>query len=693
MAAFASVFLAYSALLVSPVLAAGQALLVGYGFSPYDPLCAESCLRSLTSYMLSCTPMSNGHGDSHMSATPPECYAEDTWFLTSVAWCLSDKCAGHDVPISKLQLFWEQSVTGSSKVAPKWPYSVALANVTPKPPTYQLTEADTDLNQTSLVSPDSYLAQWNVLGNVAREGLVESDYSLTIIVTSLGLPIVLTLIGHFPFLSRLIRSVKPYLVYPSLVGTYQVRALPFLLGNAPTVGQSIYIAIFVALNVILSAVGYRSSQPNAWFATQWNEISAYVLYRTGTLGFMLLPIMFLFSSRNNALLWLSNWSHSTFLLLHRWVARVFALYVVVHSIIGLQIYPDDSDTTWWIWGAVATMATVVSVLFSGLYVRKSQYELFLIFHILLAVFVVAGCWYHVTLWYGAMGIAWPDTSWGYELWVYLGIAVWFFDRLLRVGRVLQSGILRSEITDLGQGYIRVDIPGVRWGSKPGKHAYVYFPTLDPLRPWENHPFSVIPGHMLRKPGSSERTPSPSQAPHEDEEKHLAVSQAKTVSIHHAKNSAGITLLIKKESGITSYLKTHGGMLTLLDGPYANNNAEDILRCDRVLLVAGGIGITGVLPWAQSHWNVKLAWSVAESARPLVEAVELGGLANLTKEVRVGSRFDVYALIAEEADAGWHRVGVVVSGPGGLCDDVRAAVVAAGRKGKTAFELEVDAYSW
>ena len=60
---------------------------------------------------------------------------------------------------------------------------------------------------------------------------------------------------------------------------------------------------------------------------------------------------------------------------------------------------------------------------------------------------------------------------------------------------------------------------------------------------------------------------------------------------------------------------------------------------------------------------------------------------------MGSRFNVVELIEAEAEAGWERVGVVVSGPRGLCDDVRAAVAAAGSKGNTVFELEVDAYSW
>ena len=108
-------------------------------------------------------------------------------------------------------------------------------------------------------------------------------------------------------------------------------------------------------------------------------------------------------------------------------------------------------------------------------------------------------------------------------------------------------------------------------------------------------------------------------------------------------------------------------------------------------IAGSIGIMGLLPWASQHWNAKVAWSVSESARCLTDAIDLGGVAN--KEVRVESRFNVVELIEAEAEAGWERIGVVVSGLGALCDDVRAAVAAARRKGNTVFELEVGAYSW
>lgn len=118
----------------------------------------------------------------------------------------------------------------------------------------------------------------------------------------------------------LLDKVKPYLVWPSIVGTYQVRPLPYLLGNGPTVGQGLYIALFVVVNVILCAINYKARQPNAWFDNQWKEVMAYIFCRFGAYAFALLPVVVLFSSRNNVPLWLTNWSHSTYLLLHRWMA-------------------------------------------------------------------------------------------------------------------------------------------------------------------------------------------------------------------------------------------------------------------------------------------------------------------------------------------------------------------------------------
>ncbi|KAL8405436.1 hypothetical protein RB596_004341 [Gaeumannomyces avenae] len=520
---------------------AAQHHLIGLGYLPYDPLCAESCLRSLSSYTLSCTPemdMAGGHGGHAMSMTPPECFAADDAFLT--------------VPASKLESFWEQLVTGSAGRLPaKWTYSEALAAVDPRPPSRQLDVSDHELNVTSVVNPVVYLMQWNVLGAVVDESKTESKYSLVIILVAAASPVLLSCFGYLPLVAPLMGKVRPYLVYPSLLGTYQVQPLPYYLGNAPTVGQGLYLAVFFVLNVVLSAVDYSSRQPNTWFASAWQEITTYVLYRTGVFAFVLLSPLLLFSSRNNILLWLTNWSHSTFILLHRWIGRLFMLYTVAHSIIGPQIYANYATTEWWIWGAVATVATVILTLASGLYVRAGQYELSLMSHIVLAVFVVVGCWYH-----------------------------------------LLGGSRRSSVTAAPAGRAAIEELADEERQMTGGETK-----------------SAALGHTARRQDSNNMA---------------------------AATATGLTLFIKKGAGITGHLAPQDGPLALLDGPYhSNGRASDILRCDRVLVVVGGIGITGTLPWIYQRPNVKLAWSVAESARCLVEALDLDAAPE--KEVKIGSR--------------------------------------------------------
>lgn len=55
-------------------------------------------------------------------------------------------------------------------------------------------------------------------------------------------------------------SPKPQenLLWPSTIRDYSVRPLPFLLGNAPTVGQALYIAMFSILTLILCCVNYKA---------------------------------------------------------------------------------------------------------------------------------------------------------------------------------------------------------------------------------------------------------------------------------------------------------------------------------------------------------------------------------------------------------------------------------------------------
>lgn len=534
--------------------------------------------------------------------------------------------------------------------------------------------------------------------SVQKERLLTFSINRVIIlVVGFATPIVLTWLGYLPYMTGILERVKPYMIYKTIIGRYHVRPLPYALGNAPTVGQSLYISLMIILNVILTAANYKITDPFAWYSNTHQEVLGFIMFRTGVLAFALAPLVLLFSSRNNILLWLSNWSHSTFLLLHRWIARIFGIQVIIHSIVALVLYidtkayPEEEKLPYWIWGAVATVAVSILLVGSGLYIRRLSYEFFLLTHIILAVIVIVGSWYHVEIRF--------ERKWGYETWMYAACAVWFFDRLIRVLRILKTGVRRAKVEDIGDGFVRVDVEGVRWCAAPGRHVYVFFPTLNRWRPWENHPFSVLPTAMLRPSSSHSLKSDESDLAASTEPSDLEKRDAATVRTDivqdrgQGNTAAGLTLFIRKSTGMTRSLAAHTSLLTLLDGPYPNNSHDASLRCDRILLLGGGIGITGLLPWMNAHENVKLYWSVKASAASLVQAMDTALTKIKEKDVRIGQRLDIVALLREEVEAGWAKIGVVTCGPGGMCDDVRVAVFEAGKMGGAVFELEVDAYSW
>ncbi|KAK6363063.1 hypothetical protein TWF730_000510 [Orbilia blumenaviensis] len=666
----------------------------GYGFSWYNPVCGFACYNSISGATLSCTSTDHSGGHGHGAGpTSPECRAGDTAFLTTLAYCMNITCNADNIPTWRREEFWATKVTGDEAVLPKWDYSRALAEIV-DPPT-AVFNSSLVLDETVLVSEATLKMQTNFMVMFDYIEMLQARYAFVLVTVGFGTPILFTLLTRLPYMTRVFDKIKPYIVYPSTFGTFHSRPLPFSLGNVPTIGQSLYILMFFILNVILTCVNYHRSQPHPWWFPPKEEILAYIGYRTGHISYALLPLVILFSGRNNFLLWVTNWSYATYMLLHRWIARIFALHAIIHSIVllltyqGTGSYPVESVKPYWQWGIVATVLVCAMLVLSQLYFRRLSYEIFLIGHILMAVFVIAGCWYHVIL------------KWGfnfYDNWLYAACAVWFFDRLIRVIRTAKNGIRRAVVTELDADHVRVDIQGVRWPSKPGYVAYAYFPTLNLWRPWENHPFSVNSTTLFRSYKHAITSPSSTVGRDDSSEEQTSEkAPAQTNTTHKEDNTivgtTGVTLIIKKGTGLTKYLKQGAQLMTLIDGPYPQTPSSDILDCDHVLLIGGGIGITGLVAWIQAHPNVKLAWGVKSSAVALVQEMDVI-LRNIAdKEVLVGERLNIDHLLRREAEAGYAKVGVVVCGPEGMCDDVRAKVAGLGRGSSTVFALEVHSFSW
>lgn len=69
-----------------------------------------------------------------------------------------------------------------------------------------------------------------------------------------------------------------------------------------------------------------------------HQVLRYVADRTGIVSFANLPLLWVFSGRNNIFLWLTGWSFSTFNIFHRHVAWIATLQAVVHTLVYLVLF-------------------------------------------------------------------------------------------------------------------------------------------------------------------------------------------------------------------------------------------------------------------------------------------------------------------------------------------------------------------
>ena len=495
-----------------------------------------------------------------------------------------------------------------------------------------------------------------------------------------------------------------YLNYQPLVGNR--HSVPtFNLIIMPTRGQSIFLFYLIAINIIFCCVGYESRQPNSWFASSTAEIRSFVGNRTGALSLVNIALSVLYAGRNNVLISLTSWSHTTFLLLHRWVASIATLQACIHSAIYLYNYMESGDHAteakldYWIWGVIATLGMVFLLPTSILPIRQKFYELFLVWHIVISFFVILGSLLHIVLRF--------SKQWGYELWMYIAFAFWAFERLYRLVRLARNGVCKAHITVIDEDYIRLDIPGITGEGQ----AYLYFPTLT-WRVWENHPFSIAGGmlhdtatgnvsHHKTSVSSSSSSAHASPTSSSDLEKapHLAITPKTQPAPPSTTPKFGLSFIIRTHSGATALLRSRSSLPVLIEAPYTGSllhpTHTTLNHHPRLLCIAGGVGITALLPLLAAHrGSRKLAWgvrhaSLIEGMRDLLEDNAMAGVA---VETTVGRRMDVSALVEEEAARAEGSLAVVVSGPPGMADEVRLAVAGVAKRG-CEVEFVEESYSW
>ncbi|KAK8130718.1 hypothetical protein PG999_003098 [Apiospora kogelbergensis] len=483
--------------------------------------------------------------------------------------------------------------------------------------------------------------------------------------------------------------VLAHLESPAL-GTH--HAVSFLgLGFVPTRGQALFLIYLWIINIALSTVAYPSSASK-------EELASLLGHRVGLFSFVNLALAVLYASRNNMLLYLTNWTHPTFLVLHRWTAVIAVFQALIHSAIYLHGYQDvifESTeilhSRYWIWGVAALTAMLLLIPTSSLPLRRRFYEAFLASHIVLSVLVLVGSILHIFYRYG-----W---RWRYQAWIMVALGVWGFDRLLaRPLRLLRAGIREAQISIVDETYLMIEIASV----KAEGYVYLYFPSLS-WRVWESHPFSVAAVSCPARVGSSIDPGSGTALPELTEKNRVSSKQFRT-NIPGDSCTPGIVFFVRQKGGLTSKLRRHAGdgqrPKVLVESSYGTGmclfrHRPHSVTCSKypnLVCIAGGVGITAVLPLIQTGnllppVKTELYWGVRNAA--LVEAVTkvVGQSADLTASktrwghadvsILVGKRFELRSVLEGAARRMSGGITFAVCGPPEMADEVRSIVTELG----------------
>ena len=361
----------------------------------------------------------------------------------------------------------------------------------------------------------------------------------------------------FPSLTKKLtsRPINLWRQYVSMPATFrkkkaeELRIFKFFDSLIPSRFESIVIFLFYIVVLMIHAMNMHYVDGDPVFENnKYNSQARNVADRTGITGTIMMPLVFLFSSRNNFLQWLIGWNYSTFVTYHRHIARVMFILIALHSILFTVLLRDDMSEfseTYMIWGVLATVSGGIILFQAMLFFRRRWYEIFLLIHILFAALYVAGTWIHVD-------------ELGYVWFVYPAVAVWCADRVVRIARLVIFGFPKARVSLLADDTIKVEIPKPSyWKTIPGGHAFIHF--LKPTYFWQSHPFTFVE------------------------------SPADTHIILYCKVKGGIT-----HSLYQLLVRSPGQAITMrvgVEGPYGEPTPARY--ADTAVFIAGGNGIPGI----------------------------------------------------------------------------------------------------
>jgi predicted ferric reductase len=495
------------------------------------------------------------------------------------------------------------------------------------------------------------------------------EYRRAIVLANLGHQRYWELI-HIAWLAWL----KKHLLYAPLWRKHYRRCVQISdisVGLLPGRWHSLLLLSWTVINLLW--IIYPTSQSSSAVVT--------LRARAGTAAlFNILPVL-LFSLKNNPLIPLLNISFDTFNVFHRWLARLCIFEILLHVCAWLggtrtSGWKNVSEGMYGVsfsCGGVSTIAAIIILLQAWSPLRHAFYETFLTLHKLLAVIVFFGIYLHLSV------IHLPQSSW-----VYIIAAIWIFDTISRLVRLILRNIDRRKwktdvtVWALEGGACRVTFHLRTFCCiKPGTHIYVWIPKI---AIFQSHPFSVA----WSEPQES---------------------------------GTDISVLIRARTGFTKelYDAVQGSKHIIFargfcEGFYGNYN--DLSSYGHVVLLAGGVGITHhvmylknllegyrdgivaaecihlvwcfptsdylnwVRPWMDKIFTIPCCEDVLRISLYLTQQDDMRGIGDLPKWVAISygnGRCNVEDVIQDSVANGNGTLAVAVCGPASLSDAVRVEV--------------------
>ncbi|KAK9244097.1 ferric reductase NAD binding domain-containing protein [Lipomyces tetrasporus] len=376
---------------------------------------------------------------------------------------------------------------------------------------------------------------------------------------------------------RLSASIQKHVILPALFGYRHVEPV-FICGipltTVPLRWQAYSCAIFIVLNLIFLVAEFNVTKAASSVIDETSQAALYAANRSGIMAVTLMVPLLQFAGRNSLLTRMTGWSNDTYKLFHRWTARILVLDSMIHTIaISAYLLHSGGHSEYHavilhrsnVFGILAAVASCM-IMIQALYVfQQFWYEIFLTLHLGLAIIFFVGLWQHLS-------------SYAFVYPLYGAVAIYAFDRLLRLLRVLSGNLTgRAEIhanADATQIIIKPLIP---FNYRPGQYACLYILRFNF---WQSNPFSAAEARDNRY-------------------------------IFIAKRRRGVTARLH---GYAVDRDTHRARIWL-EGPYGISHALE--NYESVLLLAGGIGITTVISYALHlkrkgrQQQVALVWAVKE----------------------------------------------------------------------------------